>query len=93
MTRLLPDWRSLTDLRDQSQRVSQNINQSYEVHKLQGALRIATERGDTAAIEKIRAALDKLDDFDDLPTAEPSISDRNKDEGDSDDHESGPSSI
>ena len=93
ISRLLPDWRSLTDLREQSQRVSQNINQSYEVHKLQGALRIATERGDTAAIEKIRAALDKLDDFDDLPTAEPSISDRNKDEGDSDDHESGPCSI
>ena len=93
ISRLLPDWRSLTDLREQSQRVSQNINQSYEVHKLQGALRIATERGDTAAIEKIRAALDKLDDFDDLPTAEPSISDRNKDEGDKDDHESGPCSI
>ena len=80
ISRLLPDWRSLTDLREQSQRVSQNINQSYEVHKLQGALRIATERGDTAAIEKIRAALDKIDDFEDLPTAEPSISDRNKDE-------------
>ena len=93
ISRLLPDWRSLTDLKEQSQRVSQNINQSYEVHKLQGALRIATERGDTAAIEKIRVALDKLDDFGDLPTAEPNISDRNKDEGDSDDHESGPCSI
>ena len=92
ISRLLPDWRSLTDLREQSERVSQNINESYEVHKLQGALRIATEKGDLAAMEKIRAALDELDGFDDLPTAKHD-GDKN-DKGDGDDHiESGPCSI
>ena len=96
ISRFLPEWKSLADLRDQSQRVSQNINQSYEVHKLQGALRIATEKGDSTAIEKIRAALDELDGFEDLPTAKQNVFDGDKDdEGDSDDHniESGPCSI
>ena len=95
ISRLLPDWRSLTDLREQSERVSRNINQSYEIHKLQGALRIATERGDLAAMERIRAALDELDGFDDLPTAKQNEFDGDKDEkGDSDDQtESGPCSI
>lgn len=93
ISRLLPDWRSLADLREQSERVSKNINQSYEVHKLQGALRIATNKGDLAAMEKIRAALDELDGFDDLPTAKQNDGDMT-DEGDSDDHiESGPCSI
>ena len=93
ISRLLPDWRSLTDLREQSERVSQNINESYEVHKLHGALRIATEKGDLAAMEKIRAALDELDGFDDLPTAKKNDGDKN-DKGDGDDHiESGPCSI
>ena len=94
ISRLLPDWRSLADLREQPERVSKNINQSYEVHKLQGALRIATKKGDLAAMEKIRAALDELDGFDDLPTAKLKNDGDMNDEGDSDDHiESGPSSI
>ena len=92
ISRLLPDWRSLTDLREQSERVSKNIKSTYEVHKLQGALRIATEKGDLAAMEKIRAALDELDSFDDLPTAKQNDGDKN-DEGDDDYIESGPCSI
>mmetsp|Transcript_36610 Transcript_36610/g.80087 ORF Transcript_36610/g.80087 Transcript_36610/m.80087 type:complete len:372 (+) Transcript_36610:3-1118(+) len=80
IARHLPQWKSLTDLQSQSQRVSRNIQQSHEVHKLQGALRIATEKGDVKAAEKIRAALDELDGFDELPTTEREDTDRSDDD-------------
>lgn len=64
----LPAYKTLSSLRDASERVVKRIEKGFEVNKLQSALRIAMDRGDKAAIKKIRKELDKLDSFDDLPT-------------------------
>jgi hypothetical protein len=58
--KLLPQWRSTTALQDQSQRVVENIEQGFQVTKLQGALRIAQQRGDEKAAKKIRAEISRL---------------------------------
>jgi hypothetical protein len=57
---ILPQWRSTSALQSQSQRVVGNIEQGFQLTKLQGALKIALEKGDDAAAVKIRAAMDKL---------------------------------
>jgi len=67
---VFPRWRSTTDLKGQTERVEKNLMQSFEANKLEGALRIAIEKGDDAAAQKIRERLDKFDSFEDLPTIE-----------------------
>ncbi len=57
---ILPQWKSASDLHSQSKRVVENIEQGFQLTKLQGALRIALSRGDDMAADKIRAAIDKL---------------------------------
>lgn len=67
-----PLYRSIDKLQDQSTRVKQNIERGFEINKLQAALRIAMERNDQGAVEKIRAKLDSLDSLQDLPVQEES---------------------
>lgn len=62
-----PLHRSIDQLNEKSDRVTTNIERSFKIHKLQAALRIALERQDVNAATKIRAQLDKFDNFDDLP--------------------------
>jgi len=57
---ILPQWRSTNALQSQSKRVVENIEQGFQLTKLQGALKIALQRGDDLAAEKIRAEIDKL---------------------------------
>ena len=65
---VLPKWRSAEDLKGQTERVEKNLMQSFEANKLEGALRIAIEKGDKVAEEKIRQQMQKYESFDDLPT-------------------------
>ena len=60
LQQVLPQWRSTTKLQKQSQRVVENIEQGFQITKLQGALKIAVQRGDDIAADKIRAEIDKL---------------------------------
>ena len=68
--RLFPLFKSANNLVESSQRVTKNIERGFEYNKLSGALRIATERGDYAAAQRIQEQLDKFDSLDDLPTLE-----------------------
>jgi hypothetical protein len=65
-----PMYSSVGKLQDTSQRVRKSIERGFEVNNLQGALRIAMERGDNVAVERIREKLDEYDSMDDLPTLE-----------------------
>mmetsp|Transcript_6891 Transcript_6891/g.9904 ORF Transcript_6891/g.9904 Transcript_6891/m.9904 type:complete len:482 (-) Transcript_6891:661-2106(-) len=56
----LPQWRSIDNLQQQSERVTQNIEQAFEVTKLQSALKIAKRKKDLNAIKKIQAEIDKI---------------------------------
>ena len=67
--RILPRWRSTGDLKGQTERIEKNLMQGFEANKLEGALRIAIEKGDEVAAQKIRERLGKFDSFDDLPTS------------------------
>mmetsp|Transcript_27305 Transcript_27305/g.31807 ORF Transcript_27305/g.31807 Transcript_27305/m.31807 type:complete len:561 (-) Transcript_27305:174-1856(-) len=58
--RVLPQWRSIQKLHNQSQRVVKNVEQGFQLTKLQGALRIAMEKGDNMAAEKIRQAINNM---------------------------------
>jgi len=60
ITKILPQWRSTSSLQSQSQRVVANIEQGFQVTKLQGALQIAIQKGDDSAAEKIRTEINKL---------------------------------
>lgn len=62
-----PLYTTVGSLSQSSQRVTQNIEQSFEVHKLTGALKMAMDRGDTVAAQSIRERLDAFDSLDDLP--------------------------
>merc|ERR1739844_223356 len=57
---VLPQWRSTNALQSQSKRVVENIEQGFQLTTLQGALKIALQKGDDVAAEKIRAEIDKL---------------------------------
>ena len=72
ITERFPMYSSVGTLQDTSQRVTKNIARGFEVNNLQGALRIAMDRGDTRAVERIREKLDEYDKMDDLPTLEES---------------------
>jgi hypothetical protein len=68
LDRNFPQRTTLEDLREQSKRVTHNIETGFEIHKLTGALQIAMRLGDAKAAEKIRAKLDEYDSMEDLPT-------------------------
>ena len=72
ITQKFPMYSSVGTLQDTSQRVTKNIARGFEVNNLQGALRIAMDRGDVRAVERIREKLDEYDKMDDLPTLEES---------------------
>lgn len=63
-----PMYKTRHSLQKRSTRVQENIVRGFEIHKLTGALKVATKLGDTAAAVKIRLALDEYDSMDDLPT-------------------------
>lgn len=65
-----PMYATTSSLQKKSNQVQENIVRGFEINKLQGALRIAMERGDHQAAMKIRAALDEYDSMDQLPTAD-----------------------
>lgn len=65
-----PMYSSIGKLQDASQRVRKSVERGFEVNNLQGALRIAMERGDDVAVKRIREKLDEYDSMDDLPTLE-----------------------
>ena len=60
--RILPHYKSSSSLTSQSQNVVKNIEHGFQLTKLQSALRIAIERSDQAAAEKIRNEIKKLTD-------------------------------
>ena len=59
---ILPDFKSLSSLRFQSQRIVQDIQLSFRLNQLQSALSIALEKGDDVAAERIKNAISKLVD-------------------------------
>lgn len=65
-----PMYATTSSLQKKSNQVQENIVRGFEINKLQGALRIAMERGDHQAAMKIRDALDEYDSMDQLPTAD-----------------------
>jgi len=62
-----PLYNSVEQLKKPANRVQSNLQRGFEIHKLTGALKLAMERGDEDAAERIREALDKYDSMDDLP--------------------------
>lgn len=56
-----PLYTTVGELHKTSSRSAKNVEKSFEMHKLSGALRIAMELGDEAAEEKIRQALEDLE--------------------------------
>jgi hypothetical protein len=68
LEREFPKRTTVDRLQQQSTRVARNIERGFEIHKLQGALRVAMKLGDQRAVEKIRAKLDEYDSMDSLPT-------------------------
>jgi hypothetical protein len=69
LEQLFPTRTTVAKLQQSSTRVTKNIERGFEIHKLQKALEIARKRGDTQAEAKIRAALDEMDSFQELPVA------------------------
>ena len=62
-----PTRTTVSNLQQSSTRVTKNIERGFEIHKLQKALEIARKRGDVLAEAKIRAVLDEMDSFHELP--------------------------
>jgi hypothetical protein len=62
-----PTRTTVSKLQQSSTRVTKNIERGFEIHKLQKALEIARKRGDVLAEAKIRAVLDEMDSFQELP--------------------------
>lgn len=63
-----PLFTTTQNLRTAADRLSKNLQQGFEIHKLTGALKMAMDRGDIKAISRIREKLDEYDSFEDLPT-------------------------
>jgi len=80
LERDFPQRKTLESLQKQSTRVTQNIEQGFEIHRLTGALQIAMRLGDAKAADKIHAKLDEYDSMADLPTLK-----NNNDPSDDDD--------
>jgi len=62
-----PLYSSVDQIHQRSSRVKNNIERGFEIHQLQAALRLALEKEDFPAAEKIRQKLDTLDSMEDLP--------------------------
>jgi hypothetical protein len=67
LTQHFPMYKTRHDLSQTTKRVHHNIERGFQVNKLQSALRLAMEKGDVAAMTKIRAALDQVDSMQELP--------------------------
>ena len=80
-----PQRTTVQKLQSTSTRVVQNIERGFEIHTLTNALKIAMEKGDTVAAERIRTKLDEYDSLDDLPT----IEEKKNSETDSEDSQDG----
>jgi hypothetical protein len=63
-----PLFRSLSMLQERSNNVVTSIKRGFAVNQLQAAYQIAIQRQDEAAMVKIRAKLDEIDDMSELPT-------------------------
>jgi hypothetical protein len=61
----LPKWKSLDSLQSTSQRVVESIEQGFKITKLESALKIAIQKGDQLAAQKIRAEINRLLNTDD----------------------------
>eukprot|EP00586_Coscinodiscus_wailesii_P015143 CAMPEP_0172508802 /NCGR_PEP_ID=MMETSP1066-20121228/214948_1 /TAXON_ID=671091 /ORGANISM="Coscinodiscus wailesii, Strain CCMP2513" /LENGTH=363 /DNA_ID=CAMNT_0013286969 /DNA_START=47 /DNA_END=1135 /DNA_ORIENTATION=+ len=61
-----PDFMPLDSLQRQNDFVKKDINKSFEANRLQGALKIAIQKGDVEAEKKIIEKLKEYDSFDDL---------------------------
>eukprot|EP00541_Cyclophora_tenuis_P017116 CAMPEP_0116572478 /NCGR_PEP_ID=MMETSP0397-20121206/18200_1 /TAXON_ID=216820 /ORGANISM="Cyclophora tenuis, Strain ECT3854" /LENGTH=320 /DNA_ID=CAMNT_0004100815 /DNA_START=173 /DNA_END=1135 /DNA_ORIENTATION=+ len=68
LSKTFPLFKSADNLFESSKRVTKSIERGFEYHKLSGALRIAMERGDQVAAERIQEKLDEFDSLDDLLT-------------------------
>lgn len=77
-----PKWKSATSLQFQSSQVVKTIERGFEANRLDGALRIAIEKGDKNAEEKIREKMKEFESLDDLPVTDTAIGDENILEGD-----------
>lgn len=62
-----PLYTTTANIQQSSSRVTANIEQAFEINKLQAAHRLALQKGDLVAAAKIREALDKKDSLADLP--------------------------
>ena len=66
-----PLFTTTQTLQTPADRVQENLQKGFEIHKLFGALKLAMERGDTKAILRIRETLDQYDSLVELPTTLP----------------------
>lgn len=62
-----PLYRTIDGVQQTSNRAVSAVKDSYEIHQLQAALRIAMQKGDIRAVQKIRSVLDQKDSLQDLP--------------------------
>lgn len=70
-----PKWKSATSLQFQSSRALKTIERGFQANRLDGALRIAIEKGDKEAEQKIREKMKEFESLDDLPVASGVVSD------------------
>lgn len=70
-----PKWKSATSLQFQSSRALKTIERGFQANRLDGALRIAIEKGDKQAEQKIREKMKEYESLDDLPVASGVVSD------------------
>ena len=73
LTGRFPLFRSKEDSMAQNARVSNQLTTAFEANTLEAALRMAVEKGDEAAEEKIRLALKKFDNFPDDAVPPPTM--------------------
>lgn len=72
---MYPEWKSATSLEIQTSRVVSRISKGFEANRLDGALKIAIQRGDKGAERKIREKMKEFESLDDLPVASESSPD------------------
>lgn len=63
LERRYPKWKSVTSLSLQSSMTQKTVEKGFEVHRLEGALKIALERNDLKAAEKIKQKMKEYDTF------------------------------
>uniref|UniRef100_A0A7S2H9W4 Uncharacterized protein n=1 Tax=Helicotheca tamesis TaxID=374047 RepID=A0A7S2H9W4_9STRA len=65
LSQILPSWKAANAIRKTSERVDRTVQRGFEENKLRGALRIALEKGDQVAVEKIRGEIERLRSLED----------------------------